>query len=197
MIRAFGKEELLELSRKFSNAKPFQHVIVENFLTSHKKVLSGLKKEKFIMKDSDLFSFRQTGNLHHASRKEVKTAVKMLSSPEFASILSKITRMQLHAGAIDVFGALYRKTDYLLCHDDRLEGRKVAFVLYLSESFGKKDGGALTLLSSKAGHPGKKIIAYPPLENSLAIFKVSRKSWHEVEEVTSGRERYTISGWLH
>lgn len=37
-------------------------------------------------------------------------------------------------------------TDYLLCHDDQLENRKIAFILYLTESdWSNEDGGQLEL----------------------------------------------------
>ncbi len=197
MIRRFTKSEISKLKERFHKGQPFQHVVIENFLTNPEQILRALEKEKFLLKDTDLFSFKQTNNLYFSKIAGVKKAVSTLSSEEFADIVGEISGLKLKPGAIDVFGALYDKTNYLLCHDDRLEGRKIAFVLYLSESFGKKDGGSLVLLSSNAKHPVRKVVAYPPLENSLVIFKVSTKSWHEVEEVLSDRKRYTIGGWLH
>lgn len=196
-MREFSRQETKLLKEKFASAKPFPHVVIENFLSNHRQLLSALKKEKFYRKDTDLFSFKQTNNLFSSKNHVIKKAVAMLSSAEFARLIGKISRLGLKPGAVDVFGALYQKTDYLLCHDDKLEGRKIAFIVYLSESFNKNDGGALALLSSKGRHPDRKKVAYPPLENSLLIFKVSGKSWHEVEEVLSRKKRYTIGGWLH
>ena len=198
-MRELLPQEISKLEKRFKAAQPFPHVVIENFMAdnSHKQLLSALKSEKFSRKDMDLFSFSQTGNLFHSKNQVVKGAVEAFSSPRFSSPISAISGIKLRAGAVDVSGALYEKTDYLLCHDDRLEGRKIAFILYLSKSFTQADGGALVFLSSKGNHPGKKLIAYPPLENSLMIFEVSRKSWHEVEEVWSDNKRYTIGGWLH
>ena len=73
----------------------------------------------------------------------------------------------------------------------------IAYILYLSETFSKNDGGALVFLNSKKGHPYKKAVSYPPVKNSMMIFEVSPKSWHEIGEVTSEKKRYTIGGWLH
>ena len=36
-------------------------------------------------------------------------------------------------------------TDILLCHDDELDTRRVAFALYLTPSWSKEDGGLLDL----------------------------------------------------
>lgn len=199
MMRNFSEAEIAELSKRFAAAKPFPHVVIENFLagSNHKALLSELKKEKFIKKDSDLFSFKQTNNLFYSKNPVVAAAVTMFSSEQFSRLIGEISGIKLKPGAIDVSGALYEKIDYLLCHDDRLEGRKIAFILYLSKSFTAADGGALVFLNSVSRHPTKKAIAYPPLQNSLMMFAVSRKSWHEVEEVLADKKRYTIGGWLH
>lgn len=38
--------------------------------------------------------------------------------------------------------------DVLLCHDDELEGRRVAFILYLVPPWDVNDGGTLDLFST-------------------------------------------------
>ena len=38
--------------------------------------------------------------------------------------------------------------DVLLCHDDELEGRRIAFILYLVPPWEKSDGGTLDLYST-------------------------------------------------
>ena len=196
MMREFSNPEISALGKKFRAAKPFPHVVIENFLANH-KLLMALENEKFYRKDSDLFSFSQTNNLFYSKSPVVSAAVKMFSSQQFSSLMSAITGIRLKPGAVDISASLYEKTDYLLCHDDQLEGRKMAFILYLSKSFAAADGGALVFLSKKSSHPDKKVVAYPPLQNSLMFFAVSKKSWHEVEEVLTDRKRYTIGGWLH
>jgi Rps23 Pro-64 3,4-dihydroxylase Tpa1-like proline 4-hydroxylase len=44
-----------------------------------------------------------------------------------------------------LFYAEYRAGDHLLCHDDELEGRRVAFILYLAPHWTEADGGHLDL----------------------------------------------------
>ena len=83
--------------------------------------------------------------------------------------------------------------DYLLFHDDVVEGRKIAYITYLSD-LSEADGGALRLYNIKKPlRPIKKI--YPRV-NSFACFNVSEKSLHDVEEVKSKKQRLTIGGWF-
>lgn len=194
--RNFPIKEARGLNSEFAKVKPFPHIGIKNFLKDHKPLSAAIKGEQFYKKDSDLFSFSQTNNLFYSKNPVTQPAVKLFSSQTFSSLISAISGIKLKPGALDVFGSLYEKTDYLLCHDDRVEDRKIAFILYLS-TLSERDGGSLALYSNKGIHPYKKIFSYPPVENSLFIFKVSKLSWHEVEEILSDKKRYAIGGWLH
>ena len=44
-------------------------------------------------------------------------------------------------------------TDVLLCHDDELEGRRVAFILYLVPPWQSSDGGTLDLYTTDSECP--------------------------------------------
>ena len=195
--RNFPMQEVRKLKAKFQKAKPYSHIGIPNFLKNPEQVFTAIKSEQFFKKDSDLFSFSQTNNLFYSKNLVIQSTVNLFSSQTFSSLIGAISGIKLKEGALDVFGSLYEKTDYLLCHDDRVEDRKIAFILYLPENFSQKDGGSLALYSTKKNHPNKKTISYPPMQNSLFIFKVSEISWHEVEEVLSDKKRYAIGGWLH
>ena len=41
----------------------------------------------------------------------------------------------------------YLHSDTLLCHDDELEGRRIAYIYYLVDNWKEADGGALDLFS--------------------------------------------------
>ncbi len=88
-------------------------------------------------------------------------------------------------------GTLYSSANYLLPHDDGVDNRKLAFILYLSKSFSSSDGGLLKLYNG--GKVSKSIL---PSFNSLVIFDISKSPVHEVSEVLSSKKRYAISGWL-
>ena len=147
-------------------------------------------KEKFYEHNSDLFQFQQTDDCKNAKQPAVKEFHKFFSSKEFINFISKITSTKLKS--IDMSGFIYDDTDYLLPHDDRLSGRKVAYILHLAKNFTKKDGGALQFFK------GNKIVkSLPPTFNTLTIFKVSPKSLHQVQEVTSKKKRISFAGWFH
>jgi Rps23 Pro-64 3,4-dihydroxylase Tpa1-like proline 4-hydroxylase len=95
--------------------------------------------------------------------------------------LGQVTGIEL-GGKIDVFGARYSQGDFLLCHDDELEGRRVAYILYLVPGdWGAADGGALDLFGVDAhGFPSAVAVSLPPQRGKLAFFDVSAVSFHQV-----------------
>lgn len=98
--------------------------------------------------------------------------------------------------------------DVLLCHDDELEGRRVAFILYLVPPWQSCDGGTLDLystdseppcqcvsacktnrslwyvssLSSGNYQPQSLVKSLVPSWNTLVLFEVSPVSYHQVRE---------------
>ena len=53
---------------------------------------------------------------------------------------------------VDLFSALYGPTDHLLCHNDELQDRRVAFILYLVDrDWAVEDGGLLEFFDTEEG----------------------------------------------
>ena len=182
--------------RVYSSPKPFPHILIHGFLQKkeYAAVDHALQKEKFSLKNSDLFQFQQTADLRTAEQETLRTFQKWLSSQH--ALIFSVTKKKTK-GQVDAFGSLYSDTDYLLPHDDRLESRKVAFILYFS-TLSRKNGGALCLYSSH-GRPTKPTATtrrYQPKENLLVLFPVTRTSWHSVSEVVGNVKRYAIGGWF-
>src|SRR3989344_7501548 len=134
------------LRKQFKNIKPFPHLVLKDFFNREfiKKFKVELKKEIFHRLDSDLYSFSQTDDLVNSKNSVIKDFYNFLTSKEFKDYLFKITNVKAE-GKIDCSGFIYSSTDYLLPHDDRLESRRLAYVLNLSENFVKSDGGSLDL----------------------------------------------------
>lgn len=63
-------------------------------------------------------------------------------------------------------------TDVLLCHDDELEGRRIAFILYLVPPWLSTDGGSLDLF----GTNGKNFSLMTDLV--VGIYKVAIINLH-------------------
>jgi Rps23 Pro-64 3,4-dihydroxylase Tpa1-like proline 4-hydroxylase len=183
----------------FVAAKPFKHIIIDNFLDEKKAsaLFSALKKEPFHHRESDLFSLNQTNDLETSTNELLKSFYLTVGSEEFAQWMASVTGIRVKPGALDLAGSLYQSGDYLLCHDDQLEDRRIAYILYLSKDFEEKDGARFVIFDSRNKKPATAAAHYLPTWNSLMIFEVSAVSFHMVEENLSKKDRYAIGGWLH
>ncbi len=197
--RNLNSDLIEELRGKFEMAEPFEHLHIENFLKEEKANLlrEALLEENFVYKENDLFSLSQTADLSECKNEVLKSFYLFLSSKEFSEFMKRITGIDVVSGALDVAGSLYRSGDYLLCHDDLIDDRRIAYLFYLCVNFEEKDGGRFLLFSEKGGKPWKAVKAQIPKWNSFMLFRVSRKSFHAVEENFSDKERLAIGGWLH
>ncbi|MBI2665489.1 2OG-Fe(II) oxygenase [Candidatus Woesearchaeota archaeon] len=177
--------------------KPFPYIVLPRFLKGElaDNLLIALKNEAFEEKKSDLFQFKQTKDLVGSKSNILQEFRSLLSSPSFVELISALSSQILQSNSIDLFGSLYEDTDHLLCHDDLLENRKVAFFYYLSD-LKKEDGGALSLFSSSKGSPKRIEQRIIPRYNTFAFFIVSNKSFHQVEEMVGKKQRYALSGWF-
>ncbi len=180
--------------QQFTNAKPFPHLELPDFFLPNKaaEILQALSTEKFFQKEADLFKFSQTQDFAGSENAVLQEFRTFLSSPEFISFLSSFTQLSLKPNSLDISGTLYQDTDFLLCHDDQLEGRRLAYFLYLSD-MEESDGGALHLLDREF----KSAVSILPRVNTFALFEVSPHSFHEVEEVVTDKQRIAITGWYH
>lgn len=190
--------KIKQLRKAFSGAKPFQCLELHDFLKEDKaqELLQALGEQSFYQKDSDLFKFSQTDDFTGTQNKTLKGFRSLLISEEFNSFMSSITGTKLKKNVVDCNGSMYKDTDFLLCHDDQLKGRKIAFIYYLS-TLHVDEGGRLFLYFSKKREPFKVGKAVTPQYNTFTFFKVSPLSFHEVEEVVSDKDRITINGWFH
>ncbi len=201
MLKEFINPDYLnpeKFRKEFLTNKPFPHLELKDFLSEKKaiEVLKALSREKFFNKEADLFKFSQTNDLGSTKNKVMKEFVQFLYSKEFIDFMQKMTGFKFK-NKVNVAGTLYQNTDYLLCHDDELEGRKIAYLFYLT-NLGDDDGGSLNLMKSSVdGMPSgiaRKII---PKFCSFAFFEVSSISFHEVEEVITDKQRIAIGGWFY
>ena len=103
---------------------PFNCIIVEN-LIKNEHLLSDLKDEllnqKFVTKNNDLYKFTQSSDLKGKQSSAIK-GLKQFLANEVKPWLEEVTEISL-SDTIDMFCAKYECGDYLLCHDDELEGK--------------------------------------------------------------------------
>ena len=124
---------------------------------------------------------------------------KIIYSDQFLGFLKNVTGIELNH-EVDISGSRYWSGSQLLCHDDELEGRRIAFILYIvPEDWEEKDGGQLDLFEVDSdGQPVRIGETVWPKRNSFIFFEVSPVSWHQVAEILSlEKHRMSISGWLH
>lgn len=187
-------------TKEFHHNTPFPHLLFKNFLLPKQvEFLSkALEKVLFEAKDSDLFSLKQTKDLRTSTNVALSSFYTMLTSPYLQKYLQEITGIPKLKPAVDIAGLMFEKHDYLLPHDDYLDHRRIAYILYLSTTLTQKDGGALEFFSvNKENVPQKIVKTYHPINNSFMIFKVTRQSHHQVTEMLSDKKRITLGGWFH
>lgn len=184
------------------NNKPFPLAIIKDFI-SDQRFVNRLKDElldlKFHQKSNDLFKFQQTDDLGGDETTNYLPVFRMSLFNYFREWLEEVTGAILEESG-DLSCCVYKNTDLLLCHDDELEGRRIAFIYYLvPEDWKEQDGGLLDLFSvDKNGHPDSVVKSLTPASNSLIFFEVSEKSFHQVSEVLSeNKTRLSLSGWFH
>lgn len=190
--------KVADLKEQYQSSHPFVHISLPDFFDEEKlaDVLVALSSEEFEHKETDLFKFSQTKDLASSSHDKIISFREFLISAEFADFLTRITGARVKSGGIDMAGALYGDTDFLLCHNDEVEGRSLAFIIYLS-SLRKEDGGALSLYKSKDGKPTIITKQIVPQINTLTLFTVTLASFHRIDELVHDEQRVAISGWFH
>jgi len=71
--------------------------------------------------------------------------------------------------------------DYLLCHDDCVEDRSVAFIYYLNYDWLPEWGGTLDVYSvNNRNHATKIVKSINPEFNSMIFFPVQNYTYHQV-----------------
>lgn len=179
---------------------PFTCTILSNFI-SNSEFLENLKESlyslDFAEKNNDLYKFHQSNDLKKSKDPHI-VALRELLYGSFLGWLREVTGIDLD-DTIDMSCARYESTDILLCHDDQLESRKIAYIYYLvPPNWQAEDGGTLDLFSTENRHPGDIVKSLVPKWNNFVFFEVSTISFHQVAEIiTDEKCRLSISGWFH
>ncbi|XP_031840056.1 prolyl 3-hydroxylase sud1 [Nomia melanderi] len=181
-------------------SKPFRICKISNFLCNE-DFMDEIKNELLDVKSRrnsiDLYQFEQTSDLSNVDTKNLKFLYETFQT-DLASWMEQNTKIKLNK-KISLSSSCYSDTDYLLCHDDNIGDRRIAFILYLSKNWTLDDGGTLDLFDTdENGLPRNVVKSLVPEYNSLVFFEVVDNSYHQVAEVTSAdKSRWTINGWFH
>jgi Rps23 Pro-64 3,4-dihydroxylase Tpa1-like proline 4-hydroxylase len=197
------------LRQEFLNAKPFNHVIIDNFFTQEValnifKDMPGYDAEIDAKYDNAIEKKRTIQNWTKFS-KNIYTAMTGLVNQEFTNHLRHLTGESdliadfgLHGGGIH----MHQAGDYLNVHLDydihpKLDmKRKLNIIVYLNPNWQAEWGGNLGFWShdDKTDQPKDLIASITPLFNRAVIFDTTQNSWHGVTEgITAPRGEYRKS----
>jgi Rps23 Pro-64 3,4-dihydroxylase Tpa1-like proline 4-hydroxylase len=199
-----GEASMAEVKATFDKTigDPFPHALLRDVFDE--RFLEGLKEEvmelHYLQKSNDLYDFLQSNDLKGCTLPHVSKLKDLLYSADFRTWLQGITGIEELNDTIDMSCARYIDGSTLLCHDDELEGRRIAYILYLvPKDWKEEDGGTLDLFGvDEHNEPNSIVASYTPAWNSLFFFEVNPVSYHQVAEVLSAdKERLSISGWFH
>lgn len=151
----------------------------------------------------DLFEFFQSADISNLTHcPSIHQFYEFLNN-QAKPLVEKLTNMKFTH--ITATCSMYTRGDYLLVHDDLLSNRRIAFVYYLSpwenvKEWSDEMGGSLEIFETNSDDlpqfPVVKKIS--PKDNQFVFFKVGRKSFHQVGEVTcTDYPRITINGWFY
>lgn len=180
--------------------EPFKHISIPNFLDNEdaESLLNELSNEDFYLEEHDLYTFMRTIDLEYTSNQIIQEFREEMLSEKIIKSIESLTDTKLKRNMIELHSLKLQNTHYLLPHDDRVQKRKIAFILNLTKDFGEDDGGHLELFNmNDKKEPVNIVKSIQPKFNQFNLFVVSEKSFHQIREVTGNKERISISGWYY
>ena len=117
---------------EFAAGTPFPHLCVRDVLPDalllavRDEILAG----PLFAKRNDLYDFAQSDALRLSASPATRALCATLYSPAFRAWISAVTGIETDP-TVDISAAVYGPGAHLLCHDDDLESRRIAFILYL------------------------------------------------------------------
>jgi Rps23 Pro-64 3,4-dihydroxylase Tpa1-like proline 4-hydroxylase len=196
-MKIINEQNWEELSKSFLSAKPFNHVVIDNFFVDEvaRNIfddMPGYEDNNDAKYDSVIEKKRTIQNWIKFP-KNVYKAASYLVNQEFTGYLRQVTQQQeliadfgLHGGGIH----MHQAGDYLNTHLDydihpKMEmKRKVNLIVYLNPNWQESWGGNLSLWShdEENQQPKDCIVSIPPLFNRAVLFDTTQDSWHGVTE---------------
>lgn len=139
--------------------QPFKCAVIDELVIEGDHFLHPLQQEierhvRFHEKHNDLYRFKQSDDLKLMSHLSYCDAITRCLRQQLLPILAQATDIELFEDQIDITVSKYDRNDVLLCHDDLLEERRIAFIWYLVPSdWSSADAGELLLFSRDGNAP--------------------------------------------
>ncbi|KAJ6216235.1 hypothetical protein RDWZM_007392 [Blomia tropicalis] len=191
---SFLQNNYRDIRQPFQVTQLKQFIQDESMLRLLMKSISNLNLNRL---NNDLYSLKQSKDLSKYS--EFKPVCQFFQD-KVRPFLQNLTGTTLNSN-VALTISRYDQNDYLLCHDDQLDGRKIAFILYLvDKEWSSEDGGQLELFRCKSDdhQPLEVVERLTPEWNMFCFFIVQPYTYHQVSEVKTSRfARLSINGWFH
>lgn len=188
----FNKKSLVRALRDFKGAAPFDHCVIDDFLSVD--VANQLESEFLDFNDSRWFCYKnaienkKALNDWNAFPALTYRVFRELVSEDFVSILSEAIGVPLyqdpglHGGGWHMHGPggnLNPHYDYSIHPKVGLQ-RKVNIIIYTSSKLDDEHGGHLGLWAHDASRnaPGELVKVVQPKFNRAVIFDTTQNSWH-------------------
>ncbi|MFN9622999.1 MAG: 2OG-Fe(II) oxygenase [Cyanobacteriota bacterium] len=193
----FLADRVENLHSEFIDAKPFNHVAIDNFFSyEHARFLSNNfpKPDHPVWLDWKNRSPHQYGKLgpgnsdkFHMLEPEFKFALQEFNSSIFLQFLERLSGIAklipdpyytgggmhqiLHGGILDVHTDFndYARLDLF---------RQLNVIIYLNEEWEPGHGGEIELWDASRRNGGKRVKSIPPVFNRAVIFKTDKTSFH-------------------
>ena len=191
MISADTLASSAALREAFQHAKPFRHVVVENFLAA--------SACEALLRDFPRFEDKYARDEHGGiGRKAVveraanvsafyRSFCEYINSPPFLSAMSAMTGIDQLIADPTLFGGGTHENlagQGLDVHIDfniderRMLHRRVNLLIYLNEEWDEAWGGAIELHSDPFNPRVDEVKSFLPLFNRAVIFETNEYSWH-------------------
>lgn len=178
-------ENISNFSRKYILAKPFPHIVIDNFLNPDclENTLKGFKKVDWAKYTH--FNENKSGNKTKTFDPSLQSTINALNSKEFLLLLEKITGIsslipdhELGSGGVHRSsrgGFLNIHADFTVHPYKKKWHRRVNVLVYLNDVWDESWGGHLELWDKKMTNCVKKIA---PILNRCVIFNTDYDSFH-------------------
>lgn len=186
----YWKERLPHIRQDYMNAKPYPHIMLENFLPD--EMISSCYSDFHTLQETDgwinyvHFNERKKGlNKIEAIPLNLRNTIRYLNSPEFVSFISELTGIpglmadeQLEGGGLHQStrgGFLNIHADFTVHPHHQNWSRRVNILIYLNKDWDENWGGHLELWDREMKGCEHKIA---PLFNRCVIFNTDADSYH-------------------
>lgn len=192
---------ILEASTRFNCARPYRHIVLQNFLKQEKAEalqFAVSRQQSWERKTTSWYSQDSTSlnATTLSSDPVVKDFQRLILGDTFCRWVSHMVDDHNLERPEAVLHRL-RGGDRIEVHNDYIpvDGERLRCLLHLGSSDSEQDGGQFVIYKDEDGQ--NPIQYVPPAYNSLLIFAIGPTSYHAVTPVKSGPRFTAVVSFYH